>query len=110
MGSTGGEGPLLLLDVVLIPSSSGHGFNQAEMYRLDEIGGLNPFFIRAWVQPRPGRGPPRRRVLIPSSSGHGFNPRPGTRGARAPRVLIPSSSGHGFNPIAAARRGETARS
>ena len=58
---------------VLIPSSSGHGFNASAM----RVGACSS-------------------VLIPSSSGHGFNLF-NIALARAVKVLIPSSSGHGFN-------------
>ena len=69
----GGHG---LGGLVLIPSSSGHGFNHPDgKPKEGENPRLNPFFIRAWVQPCVGRETCPSDVLIPSSSGHGFNPR-----------------------------------
>ena len=99
MGSTPAEEAIAAAEAVLIPSSSGHGFNHRGRRRVRPLGrvlipsssghgfnrrrrrggdrrrrGLNPFFIRAWVQPFCSTADRyRSAVLIPSSSGHGFN-------------------------------------
>ena len=107
---------------VLIPFSSGQGFQRRPWIRASDTGGLNPFFFRArfptatyrdaslalrlnpfffrarfptgWPH-RPAR---RQGVLIPFSSGQGFQlDHPGSW---VPvRVLIPFSSGQGFQPV-----------
>ena len=98
MGSTRTENRKRAKAHVLIPSSSGHGFNQQSSTKKWPRGSLNPFFIRAWVQPdrrprlrrrEPGLNPFFIRAWVQPAARSGHR-----RGAR---VLIPSSSGHGFN-------------
>ena len=81
---------------VLIPSSSGHVFEPHPPAMVRKPESLNPFFIRACVRTLPAanfRLP--AWVLIPSSSGHVFELPAGRSDARH-CVLIPSSSGHVF--------------
>ena len=104
---------------VLIPSSSGHGFNAEPRPITLSAWGLNPFFIRAWVQHledlecgktrslnpffiRAWVQPSRRARRNPAQCLNPFFIRAWVQPRRrppAPRrgVLIPSSSGHGFN-------------
>ncbi len=59
--------------------------------------GLNPFFIRAFVQTkRRGFDMLETIVLIPSLSGHSFKPNPFDYTGERSTVLIPSLSGHSF--------------
>ena len=81
MGSTRRRGGDRRRPDVLIPSSSGHGFNRGDVPPRRDSRRLNPFFIRAWVQPSPG-------VTAPGE-GRGLNPffirawvQPGSRSPR----------------------------